>query len=91
MFVAMRVIIAHHVAADLGGFAETAIRRQPQFAHREQYAPMHGFQPVARIGQRTVHDRAERIGQVPVADGTAQRFGHFRRVDVGGVHSIRHR
>ena len=32
--VAMRVIIAHHIAADLGRFAETAVRRQFQLAHR---------------------------------------------------------
>jgi hypothetical protein len=32
--IAMRVIVAHHVAGNLGGFAESTGGRQPQFAHR---------------------------------------------------------
>ena len=90
--VAMGVVIAHHVAADLGGFAETPGGRQPQFPHRVEDPPVDRFQPVAGIGQRAVHDRAERILQVALANRAAQRFrqrgGIYR---AGGVGQIVHR
>ena len=73
--IAMRVIVAHHVAGDLGRFAERPGRRQAQLAHRVKDAAMHGLEPIAGIGQRTVHDRRQRIGQVTLANGARQRFG----------------
>jgi NAD(P)-dependent dehydrogenase (short-subunit alcohol dehydrogenase family) len=47
--------------ADLGRLAEPAGGVKAQFAHRIEDAPVHGLQPVARIGQRAVHDRGQRI------------------------------
>jgi hypothetical protein len=35
-----------------------------------------GLSPSARIGQRPVHDRAQRIGEVALADRAAERLGH---------------
>ena len=73
--VAMRVIVAHHVAGDLGRLSERPVGRQAQFAHRIEDAAVHRLQPVAGIGQRAVHDRGQRIGQVPLADRAAEGFG----------------
>lgn len=38
---------------------------------------MHRFQPVARVRQRTVHNGRERIGQIPLANGAAERLCHI--------------
>ncbi len=73
--IAVRMVVAHHVARDLGRLAETAARRQPQLAHRIEDAAVHGLEPVARIGQRPVHDRAEGILQIAAAQRPAQGFG----------------
>ena len=89
--VTMGVIVAHHVATDLGGFAEPARRTQPQLPHRVKNAPMHRLQTVTRIRQGPVHDRAERIGQVPLTNRTAQRLSHFLGLYVGVVEQITHR
>ena len=71
----MRVIIAHYVAGNLGRLAESAGRGQAQLAHRIENSAMHGFQTVARIRQGAVHDRGQRIGQIPIAERAAQRLG----------------
>ena len=34
---------------------------------------MHGFEPVARVGQRPVHDGGERIGEIALFERLAQR------------------
>ncbi|KAG1715125.1 Cob(I)yrinic acid a,c-diamide adenosyltransferase [Nymphon striatum] len=47
--------------------------------------------PVTRIRQGTVHNRGQGIGQVPVANGAAQRLGQCRRVYIGVIHGIIHR
>jgi hypothetical protein len=77
--VAMRVVVAHHVAADLRRFPETARRRQPQFAHRIENPPVHRLQPVARIGQRPVHDRRQRISASDVS--AADRPARSQRIE----------
>ena len=88
--VAMRVIIAHHIAGNLGRFAKAPGGRQAQLAHREQDAAMHRLQPVPGIGQGAVHDGGQRIGQIALADGAAQRFRDQRRLDLGVVRWFRH-
>ncbi len=62
--VAVRVILAHHVADDAGGFAEGPRRIVAAFLHGVEDAPLHRLQPVARIGQRTRHDHAHGVIEV---------------------------
>ena len=90
--VAMRVIIAHHLADDLGAFPELRARLQLQPAHRVEDAPMDRLQPVARVRQRPVHDRAERVGEIPLAKRPVERLGGLAVArHVGGVGRVRHR
>ena len=62
--VAVRVILAHHVADDAGGFAEGPRRIVAAFLHGVEDAAVHRLQPVARIGQRARHDHAHRVIEV---------------------------
>ena len=52
---------------------------------------MNRLQTVPCIRKRPVHDRAQRIGQIPVADGTAQRLGHCFGADIGVIQRFTHR
>ena len=89
--VPVRVIVAHHVARNLGRFPEAACRREPEFPHRKQDTAMDGFQPVPRVRQGPVHDRRQRIGQIPVRNRAAQRLCRVRLVDIGGICVVCHR
>ncbi len=62
--VAVRVVVAHRVADDLGALQEAAVRRQPQLVHGVEDAPVHGLQAVAHVGQRAVHDGRQRVREV---------------------------
>ena len=83
--IAMRVIVSHHVARDLGRFAERPARGEPEFAHGKEDPPVHGLQPVARVGQRAMHDRRERILQIARADRARERLGGDLRGFVEGI------
>ena len=71
---AMRVILADHVADHARRFLEPRPRVEPQLPHRIKHAAVHRLQPVARVGQRAVHDCRERILKIALAQGAAQRF-----------------
>ena len=71
--VAVRMEIAHHVAYHLGRFLEGGAGVEPQRPHHVQDAPVHRFKPVARVGQRAVHDGGERVGEIALFQRPAQR------------------
>ena len=79
--VAVRVIVAHRVADDLGALQEAAVRRQPQLVHGVEDAPVHGLQAVAHVGQRAVHDGRQRVRQVALF----QRVLEVDRLDAAGA------
>ena len=62
--IAMRVVFTDDVADDAGGFFIGFVPVVAQFAHGEQRAPVHGFEPVAHVGQRTSHDYAHGVIEV---------------------------
>ncbi len=66
--VAVRVILADHVADHAGALLEGAVGVEPQLAHGIEQAAMHRLQAVAHIGQRARHDGRQRIGQVTLAE-----------------------
>ncbi|OIQ68503.1 hypothetical protein GALL_499030 [mine drainage metagenome] len=70
--VAMRMERAHHVADDLGGLLERRAGIEPQQPHAVEDAPVHRFQPVAGVRQRTVHDGREGIGEIALLERVAQ-------------------
>ncbi len=65
--VAVRMVLAHHVADDAGRLAEGPRRVVAAFLHGVEDAPLHRLQPVARIGQRTRHDHAHGVIEVGAA------------------------
>ena len=64
---AVRVVVAAGVAGDLGALDGACGRgAEVQVVHRDQDAPLRRLEPVADVGQRPVHDRAHRVGEVAV-------------------------
>ena len=54
--IAVRVEITHHIADDFRRFLERRAGIEPQQPHAVEDAPVHRLEPVARVGQRAVHD-----------------------------------
>ena len=59
--VAVRVIVAHHLADDLRALAIGAVRRQAHRAHAVEHAAVRRLQAVAHVGQRSPDDYAHRV------------------------------
>ena len=62
--VAVRVVLADHVADDARALLVGPVPVVVQLVHREQHAPMHRLQAVARVGQRAADDHAHRVVEV---------------------------
>ena len=56
--IAVRVIFAHHLADHAGAFHIFLVPVEAHVAHGVEDAPVHGLQPVARIGERAADDDA---------------------------------
>ena len=65
--VAVRVVVADHLADDLRALAIGAVRRQPHLPHRVEHASMRGLEPVAHVGQRAPDDHAHRVIEIRAA------------------------
>ncbi len=59
--VAVRVILAQHVAHHRRGLLVPAARHEPEFVHRVENAPVHRLEAVSHVGQRARHDDAHRV------------------------------
>ena len=62
--VAVRVVLADHVADDARRLLVGPVPVVVQLVHREQHAPVHRLQAVARIGQGAADDHAHRVVEV---------------------------
>src|SRR5664280_2057720 len=87
--VAVRMEIAHHVADYLGRFLDRRFGVQPQNLHAVEDAAVHRLEPVARVGQRAIHDGGERIGEIALFQRPAQR-DLFDLALLGGNQSFAH-
>ncbi len=65
---AVRVVVARGVAGDLRALDVLAPRRQVEVVHRDEDSSLRGLESVTDVGQRPVHDRAHRVGQVAVVE-----------------------
>ena len=65
---AVRVVVAAGVAADLGALDLLAPGGQVEVVHRHQDAALRGLQAVTDVGQGPVHDGAHGIRQVAVVE-----------------------
>ena len=59
--VAVRVVLAEHVADDGRALLVGAARHEAELVHRVENAAVHRLQAVAHVGQRALHDDAHRI------------------------------
>ena len=62
--VAVRVVLAHHLADDEGALPVRPVRLQAEVVHRVEDAAVHRLQAVADVGQRPAHDHAHRVVEV---------------------------
>ena len=83
--VAVRVILAHHVADDARRLDVFLVGRVALLVHRIEDAPVHGLQPVAHVRQRARHDHAHRVIEVVALHLLRDRNG----ADVGRVIALR--
>jgi hypothetical protein len=80
--VAVRVVVAHHLADDLGALERLLVHGQVQVVvHRVQDAPLHRLETVAHVRQRAAGHHRHGVGEEPVAhllgDGNGfDRLGH---------------
>ena len=65
--VAVRVVLAHHVADDARALHERPVPDVVDLVHREQHAAMDRLEPVAHVGQRAPDDHAHRVVEVRAA------------------------
>ena len=63
--VAVRVVVAHHVADDRGALACFASAKRRCLPHRVEDAALDRLQAVAHVGQRAARDDRQRVVQVP--------------------------
>ena len=73
--VAVRVIVAHHLADDLGALGVGASRPEAQLVHRVEHAAMDRLQAVAHIWQRAPDDHRHRVVEVRGAHLLLERAG----------------
>lgn len=62
--VAVRVVLAQHLADDAGALAVPPARREAELVHRVQDPPLHRLQAVADVRQRARQDHAHRVREV---------------------------
>ena len=62
--VAVRMVVAHHVADDLRALAVLGVGGEVLLPHRVEDAALHRLQAVANVGQRARRDDRERVVQV---------------------------
>jgi hypothetical protein len=62
--VAVRVVLAHHVADDAGALRVGPVRLQPRLVHRVQDAAVDRLQSIADVGQRAPDDDRHRVVQI---------------------------
>ena len=65
--IAVRVVLAHHLANDPGALARRPIRPQPLFAHGVEDAPLHRLESVPDVGQGAPDDDRHRIVEIRLA------------------------
>ena len=65
---AVRMVIAAGVAADLGALAVLAVRKQREVVHRVQDAALRRLEPVAHVRQRARNDHRHRVIEERVLD-----------------------
>ncbi len=82
--VAVRVVLAHHLADDQRALRVGAVGAEPKLVHRVQHAAVHGLQAVAHVGQRAPDDHRHRVVEV----GGAHLLLERARFDVAAADHV---
>ena len=69
----MRMEFADDVADDARAFLERGAGVEPQQPHGVEETAVNRFQPIARIGERAMHDGRQRIVEIPLLQRLAER------------------
>ena len=97
--IAVRMVLADHIAHDPRALLEARVGVQFQRPHRIQQTTLDWLEPVAHVWQRARGDGGERVGKVALAQRIAERHGldrafrhdvvcdsrHGRRYSTGGA------
>src|SRR5690606_9758627 len=76
--VAVRVVLAHHLADDGGALAVAGVRREPEVGvHRVQDPALDGLEAVADVGERAAGDDRERVVEVAAPGGLVEGDGLY--------------
>ena len=81
--VAVRVIITHNIADDLGTFTMLARKVEPLLVHRVQNSTLNRFQTISDVRQRPTCDDGQGVVEVAGLSGITQR--NARDAVDGGV------
>ena len=76
---AVRMILADHVAYGARRLVVGAVGGEVELAHRIEDAPVHGLQAVANVGQSAAHDHAHRVIEIAAFHFIEDRDG----LDIG--------
>ncbi len=82
--VAVRVIVAHHLAHDLRALGVGAGRAEAELVHRVEHAAVHRLQAIAHVGQRAADDHRHRVVEVRGAHLLLERA----RFDVAAAYHV---
>ncbi len=79
--VAVRVVVAHHLADDAGALHARPVRLEPELGHRVEDPAVDGLEAVAHVGQRARDDRRHRV----VEEARAHLCLELARLDAAGA------
>ena len=86
--VTVRMVLTNHVTDDTGRLSVGLVMRIARLMHRVEDAPVHRFQTIAGIRQRTAHDHAHGVVEIGalhlVFDGDGQDFATRTAGRTGG-------
>ncbi len=87
--VSVGMVFADHVADDAGALLVGVARIEAQKPHGVQDAAVDRLQPVPGVGQRPVHDRGQRIGEIALFESLLEVDG-LDLAPGGRVHRLTH-
>ena len=90
--IAVRMVLAHHVADDARRLAERLVVGVAALVHGEEDAPVHRLQPVAHVGQGAGDDHAHRVVEIGalhlLLDGDEAEIGAGRHDGRSGQEAV---
>jgi hypothetical protein len=83
--VAVRMVLADHIADHAGRLLVGAVPVVAELAHGVEHASMDGLQPVPNVGKRPAHDDAHGVIQIGLTHLVLEIYGQNFACDLGHV------